>query len=68
MADIVSNLHMSLLKARNFKDNFRDLSEEEEEILEATKNNAETNCLFAGILAVDSCVSSLIESETRMQS
>lgn len=67
MADIVGNLHMSLLKARNFKENYRDLSEEEEELLEATKTNSETNCLLAGILAIDSCVGSLIKIESKTQ-
>ena len=43
------------------------MSEEEEELLEATKNNTETNCLLAGILAIDSCVNSLVEMESKTQ-
>ena len=29
MAEIVNNLHISLVKLRKFKDNYRDLSDEE---------------------------------------
>lgn len=62
MADIVTNIHMSLLNTQAMQENYRDLSDEEEQILEATKNNSSLNCLFAGILAIDTCISNLVKS------
>ena len=67
ISQTIYDLHSHLIKITKNTKNFRYLTEEQQELLKVSESQNDYHNLLAGVLAVDSCMRTMIDKEEKTQ-